>query len=95
MFAIGIAGLRCPGCDALTALYALHGEVMRISGLLLMKTCESPNQCLVVTCCENPSSFSQSHWALPHFGYCILSHITTSLVPSNVVNNGHSHMSVA
>ena len=94
MPAIRIARLQCPGHDALTMLYTLHGEVMHISGLVFIRACESPNQCLVITCCDCPNSPRQSCWALPYFRYCILSHITTPLVLSNV-NNGHSHMSVA
>ena len=78
--AISIAGLQCPGHDALTALYTPHGEVMHISDLVFMRTRESPNQCLVVTCCHHLTFPGQSHQALLHFRYCILSHITTPLV---------------
>ena len=93
--AIGVARLQCPGCDALTVLHTLHGEVMHISGLVCMRTCESTNQCLVITCCNHPTSPAQSYQALLCCRYYILSHITTPLVPSSIVNNGHSHMSVA
>ena len=76
-------------------LYTLHGEVTFISDLVFMRTHESPNQCLVVTYCDHPITPGQSHQALLYFRYCILSHITTPLVPSNVVNSDHSHNSVA
>ena len=66
-----------------------------MSDPVFMRTRESPNQCLVVTCCNHPTSSGQLHRALLHFGYCILSHITTPLVSRNVIHSGHSHMSVA
>ena len=62
-----IAGLQCPGHDALTTLYALHGEVMCISDLVFMRTRESPNQCLVVTYCDHSTFPGQSHQALVSF----------------------------
>ena len=57
---ISIGRLRCPGHDALTMLYTLHGEVMCILGLVFMRTFESTNQFSVITCCDHSNSPAQS-----------------------------------
>ena len=92
---IGEAALWCPGYDALTMLHTFHVEVTHISGLVFMRTCESTNQCLVITCCDQPIILIPSYYALPQFRYCIISHITTTFVPSSFINNAVSHMHIA
>ena len=59
--AIDIARLWYPGHDTLTVLHTLHWEVMHTSGLVFMRTYESTNQCLVITCCDHPTIPVQSY----------------------------------
>ena len=48
--AISVTRLLCPGHDALTAFHTLHREAIHIPGLVFMRTCDSTDQCLVITC---------------------------------------------
>ena len=65
---IGVTRLWCPRHDILTVFHTLHGEVTCISGLVLMRTYESTNQCLVIT----PLSLSNHIKPYPNSGTAYL-----------------------